>query len=240
MVHTGLHEAANTAIIPTPELEDNHYDWRARHERILSVKHQVDPEIVLIGDSITHFWEGDFETGTIHGSKEAWNSLFAPYRVLNLGFGWDRTQNVLWRLDHGELEGLNPKIVVILIGTNNTGETNNARANDPDEIAEGLNAICDRINVYAPQATIVIMALLPREESSVHPRRKLIEEINRRYAQLANDREYNFVDIGPSLLGTDGTLSERIAFDFCHLTERGYQIWADALRPLLHLHLGRK
>lgn len=206
----------------------------------MSLKYQVDPEVVLIGDSITHFWEGDPETGIVHGSKEAWNSLFTPYRVLNLGFGWDRTQNVLWRLDHGELEGLNPKIVVILIGTNNTSETNNARANDPDEIAEGLHAICDRIHVYAPQAKIVIMAILPREELSTHPRRDLIEQINMRYAQIAKDREYNFVDIGPSLLETDGTLSPRIAFDFCHLTESGYQKWADALRPLLQLHLGRK
>ncbi len=240
MVHTSFNEAANTAIIPTPELEENNYDWRARHERILSVKHKIDPEIVLIGDSITHFWEGDSETGTLHRSKEAWNSLFAPYRVLNLGFGWDRMQNVLWRLDHGELGGLNPKIVVILIGTNNTSETNNARANDPHEIAEGLNAICDRIHVYAPEATIVIMALLPREENSIHPRRKLIEEINRRYAQIAKDREYTFVDIGPTVLETDGTLSQHIAFNFCHLTERSYQIWAYALRPLLQLHLGRK
>ncbi|GGD50667.1 GDSL-type esterase/lipase family protein [Paenibacillus nasutitermitis] len=240
MVHTSFNELANSAIIPTPELEENGYDWRARHEKILSVKHHVDPEVVLIGDSITHFWEGDPETGIFHGSKEAWHSLFAPYRVLNLGFGWDRTQNVLWRLDHGELEGLNPKIVVILIGTNNTSETKNARANEPDEIAEGLHAICDRIHNYAPQATIVIMAILPREEFPIHPRRKLIEKINMRFAQIAKDREYNFVDIGPALLETDGTLSHRIAFDFCHLTERGYQIWADALRPLLQLHLGRK
>jgi lysophospholipase L1-like esterase len=235
MVNTN--ERIKTAVIPVPKLEKDCYDWWARHEQVLLVKDKIDPEVVLIGDSLTHFWEGDPAAGVIHGSKEAWYSVFAPYRVLNLGFGWDRTQNVLWRLDYGEMEGLDPKVVVILIGTNNTSETENARANDPDEIAEGLCAICDRIHDYAPKAAIVIMAILPREEMPNNPRRKQIEEINTRYAKLAKDRQYDFVDIGPSLLEADGTLSQHIAFDFCHLTELGYQIWADALRPLLRIHV---
>ncbi|WP_238392274.1 GDSL-type esterase/lipase family protein [Paenibacillus antri] len=225
--------AVNTATIPVPKLEEDCYDWWERHEEALRKQVEINPEIVLIGDSITHFWGGEPRTESIQGAPEAWNSVFSSYRVLNLGFGWDRTQNVLWRLDHGEMNGLTPRTVVILIGTNNTSETVNARANRPEEIAEGLRAICDRVEALAPQANIIIMAVFPREQHPDHPRRKRIAEMNALYAELAEERRYAFVDIGPQLLESDGTLSEQTAPDFCHLTERGYRCWANALRPLL-------
>ncbi|TYP76569.1 GDSL-type esterase/lipase family protein [Paenibacillus methanolicus] len=224
------HESVNTAVIPVSKLEEDNYDWWERHERILQEQARINPEIVLIGDSITHFWP---QTIGVEGSESSWDAAFAPYRVLNMGFGWDRTQNVLWRLDHGEMSGLAPKTIVILIGTNNTSETANARANRPDEIAEGLRAICDRVESLVPGVKIIIMAVFPREQHPDHPRRRLIADINVRYAALALERGYEFVDIGPRLLEPDGTLSAETAPDFCHLTERGYRFWADALRPLL-------
>ncbi|WP_246070610.1 GDSL-type esterase/lipase family protein [Paenibacillus kobensis] len=223
----------NTAILPVPKLEEDFYDWWARHEQVLHEQQAINPEIVMIGDSITHFWGGAPRTEGLVGSPESWNSVFAPYRVLNMGFGWDRTQNVLWRLDNGELHGVSPRTVVILIGTNNTSETDNARANTAEEIAAGLNAICDRVEVLAPQAKIIIMAVLPREQHPDHPRRELIAQINALYEKLAMERKYSFVDIGPQLLEPDGTLSAETAPDFVHLTERGYRHWAEALRPLL-------
>lgn len=227
------HEPVNTAIIPVPKLEEDCYDWWERHEQVLSGQAGINPEVVLIGDSITHFWGGEPRSAGMNGADESWNSVFEPYRVLNLGFGWDRTQNVLWRLDHGEMGGLSPKTVVILIGTNNTSETENARANQPDEIAEGLRAICDRVSLLVPEARIIIMAVFPREQYPDHPLRQQIAEINALYAKLASERQYDFVDIGPLLLEPDGTLSSETAPDFCHLSERGYRHWADALRPLL-------
>ncbi|MCR2808056.1 GDSL-type esterase/lipase family protein [Paenibacillus soyae] len=223
----------NTAVIPVPKLEEDCYDWWERHEQVLREQDSIDPEVVLIGDSITHFWGGQPSTEGIEGASESWNSVFAPFRVLNLGFGWDRTQNVLWRLDHGQMKGLSPRTVVILIGTNNTSETENARANEAEEIGEGLRAICDRVEALAPQAKIIIMAVFPREQYPDHPRRAIIAEINTYYAELARERQYHFVDIGPKLLESNGTLSEKTAPDFCHLTERGYHHWAEALRPLL-------
>lgn len=225
--------SANTAIIPVSKLEEDCYDWWERHEQVLSKQKEIDPEIVLIGDSITHFWGGEPWSDNVHGERIAWNSVFSPYRVLNMGFGWDRTQNVLWRLDHGHLDGLKPKVVVILTGTNNTSETENARANDADEIAAGLEAICDRVQAKAPDARIVVMAVLPREREPEHPRRVLIRRINERYRRIAEERSYTFLDIGPRLLEPDGTLSQETAPDYCHLTERGYAQWAEALRPLL-------
>jgi len=230
---TKPNDAVNTAVIPVSKLEEDSYDWWERHEQVLKIQKEIDPEVVLIGDSITHFWGGEPWSDNVHGERIAWNSVFAPYRVLNMGFGWDRTQNVLWRLDHGQLDGLRPEVVVILIGTNNTSETENARANVADEIAEGLRAICDRVEAKVPNARIVVMAVFPREKEPDHPRRVLIRDINERYAKLAEERGYTFVDIGPRLLEPDGTLSSETAPDYCHLTERGYRHWAEALRPLL-------
>jgi lysophospholipase L1-like esterase len=226
-------ETVNTAVIPVPKLEEDCYDWWERHEQVLSEQAGINPEIVLIGDSITHFWGGEPRSEGINGAVESWNSVFGQYRVLNLGFGWDRTQNVLWRLDNGELKGLTPQTVVILIGTNNTSGTENARSNSPEEITEGCRAICDRVNALVPDAKIILMAVFPREEYPDHSRRREIAEINTHYAELARERDYEFVDIGPLLLEHDGTLSAETAPDFCHLTERGYRVWADALCPLL-------
>ncbi|WP_240941502.1 GDSL-type esterase/lipase family protein [Paenibacillus sp. HB172176] len=222
----------NTAVIPTPKIEEDCYDWWERHEQVLETQEQLNPEIVMIGDSITHFWGGEPRTPGMQ-EHESWKELFEAYRVMNMGFGWDRTQNVLWRLDHGELQGLAPKTVVILIGTNNTSGTGNARENLPGEIVEGLRAICDRVYRAAPTAKIVIMAVLPREHKPDHSRRKVIAEINRGYESLAKERGYAFLDIGEQLLETDGTLSAETAPDFCHLSERGYRVWAEALRRLL-------
>jgi len=223
----------NTATVPVPKLEEDCYDWWERHKQVLAIKDSLDPEIVLIGDSITHFWGGEPKSDVVHGSQPLWQSIFAPYRVLNLGFGWDRTQNVLWRLEHGEMDGLRPHTVIINIGTNNTSETVNARANSAAEIAAGAREIGARVRAVAPEAAIVLMAVFPREAQPDNPRRKLIADINERYAELAEEMGFVFIDIGPQLLERDGTLPQQIAFDFCHLTDAGYRKWADALKPYL-------
>lgn len=223
----------NTAVIPVPKLEEDGYDWWERHEQVLRLKETIDPEIVLIGDSLTHFWGGQPESGNEHGTGEAWDSVFANRRVLNLGFGWDRTQNVLWRLDHGQMSGLSPQWVVVNIGTNNTSETVNARANTASEIRDGVRAICERVRTYAPSARIVLMAVFPREEETDHPRRGLIHEINLLYEKLAEEQGLAFLNIGRDLLAEDGRLHREIAPDGCHLSELGYSKWAAALRNLL-------
>ncbi len=223
---------ANTAVVPVPKLENDCYDWYARHADELKTGPAVNPEVVLIGDSITHFWGGEPKSVNPRGPK-AWASVFGGRRVLNLGFGWDRTQNVLWRLDHGEFDGLHPRVVILNIGTNNTSGTSNARQNTPAETAEGVRAVCDRVRAKAPNAKIILMAVFPREEKPDHPRRAQIAEINRRLAELGKTPGITFLDIGPKMLSPDGTISREIMSDFCHPTEKGYQIWADALKPLL-------
>jgi len=222
----------NTAVIPVTKLENDSYDWLKRHEEVLSVKGTINPEVVLIGDSITHFWGGEPKANHVNGPK-AWESVFGKARVLNLGFGWDRTQNVLWRIDHGELDEIKPRLVIIHIGTNNTSGTANARQNTAEEIAEGVLAVCSRVRAKIPAAKIVLMAIFPREEKPDNPRRKLIGEANLLLAKIAKDKGMVFLDIGPQLLSSDGTLSRDMMPDFCHPSENGYQVWADALRPFV-------
>ena len=222
----------NTAVVPVPKLEDDSYDWNARHAAVMRVKGDIKPEIVLIGDSITHFWGGEPRANQANGPK-AFASVFAPYRVLNLGFGWDRTQNVLWRLDHGELDGLHPRTVVIHIGTNNTSPTEHARRNTPAEIVEGIAAICARVRSKTPGARIILVQVMPREEKPDNPRRAQIAGINRLLVEFAQANHLDLLDLAPKLLEPDGTLPRSLMPDFCHPNEKGYAIWADALRPLL-------
>ena len=223
---------ANTAIVPTPKLEKDSYDWWARHADVLRVKEALNPEIVLIGDSITHFWGGQPAAKQVNGRK-AFDAVFAPYRVLNLGFGWDRTQNVLWRLDHGELDGLHPRAVVIHIGTNNTSATAAARQNTPAEIVEGIAAICGRVRSKVPGVKILLMQVFPREQLANHPRRQAITEINRLLVTFASANHLDLLDLAPKFLQPDGTLPAALMPDFCHPHETGYAIWGDTLRPLL-------
>lgn len=231
--------ASNSAIVPVSKLENDSYDWWVRHADVLHVKDSINPQIVLIGNSITHFWGGEpllkYADGTPRkpNGPKAWASVFGNYRVLNLGFGWDRTQNVLWRLDHGELDGLHPKTVIIGIGTNNTSQTVNARINTAPEIVEGIAAICKRVRSKVPGAKIVLMAVLPREQSPTHPRRILINEINKLLEVFANENNITFVNIGPKMLTPDGVLTKEMAGDYCHPTEKGYQVWADEIRSLV-------
>jgi len=230
---------ANSAVVPASKLEEDSYNWWDRHAEILHIKDSINPEIVLIGNSITHFWGGlpalkykDGKPRNPNGPK-AWASAFGRYRVLNLGFGWDRTQNVLWRLDHGELDGLHPRAVIVEIGTNNTSQTPNARINTAAEIVEGIRAICLQVRSKVPETKIILMAVLPREQMPDNPRRILINEINRQLELFAKEERITFLDIGPKMLSPDGTLSKEIAGDFCHPTEKGYQIWADYIRSII-------
>lgn len=230
---------ANTAIVPVTKLEEDGYNWWDRHNEVLRIKDSINPEIVLIGNSITHYWGGepalksvDGKLRTPNGAK-SWDAVFSKYRVLNLGFGWDRTQNVLWRLDHGELDGLHPRTVVIDIGTNNTSQTNNARMNTATEIVEGIRSVCMRVRSKLPGAKIILMAVFPREQSPTHPRRILIDDINRLLKDFATTANIKLVDIGPAMLAPDGTYLPGMTSDYCHPTEMGYEVWGNALSSLI-------
>jgi lysophospholipase L1-like esterase len=224
--------AQNTALIPKPKLEQDSYDWFARHEAILKLKDQLKPEVVMIGDSITHFWAGPPEAARQSG-VESWQMLFGNRPALNMGFGWDRTQNVLWRLEHGELDGLKPKYVVLNIGTNNFTGTANARENTPAEVAEAIGVICGKIHDKSPQSRIILMGVLPRGEKPDDPYRAKITELNKLLPEVAKKHDAQFLDISSQFLNPNGTIPTTLMFDFCHPGEQGYAIWAKALKPFI-------
>lgn len=222
-------DAVNTALLPVPRLEIDSYDWYQRHQQILDLQQTLNPQVVMIGDSITHFWAGE-PTSVRSSGPEAWQLAFHGLRVLNMGFGWDRTQNVLWRLDQGEFEGIHPKTVVLNIGTNNLVDTANARSNSPQQIVQGILAIKQTIHQRSPATRVIVMGVFPRGYSPQSNFRAPILEINSLLsAALANDPKTTFLDIGPQFLAPDGTLPVSMMSDGTHPTEAGYEIWARAL-----------
>jgi lysophospholipase L1-like esterase len=223
-----LHQV-NTALIPAPRLEMDSYDWYKRHQQILEIQNKIDPQIVLIGDSITHFWSGEPKAETVNGPS-AWQQAFHDLRVLNMGFGWDRTQNVLWRLQHGEFNGMHPKTVVLNIGTNNLTGTANARSNTPEEITQAILELHRQVRLKSPQSQIIVMAIFPRMFSPQSDLRHSISRLNELLAKaLDGQPNTTFLDIGQQFLAPDGTLPTTMMEDGTHPTDAGYAIWANAL-----------
>jgi len=219
-------DATNPAIIPTPKIEEDFYDWWERHAAVLALHAGPAPEIVLIGDSITHLWP---QNGPV-----SWRETFAGRSVANLGFGWDRTQNVLWRLDHGEMDGWQPRLVILNLGTNNFGATERSRFQTPAEVLEGLLAVLGRLRKLTPGSRIVVMGVFPRGQRPDDFFRAPITELNALLARrLAGEPGVRFLDIGAGFLEPDGTLAAETMPDFTHPSETGYAVWGRALAPLL-------
>lgn len=226
---------ANNAVIPVSRLEKDSYDWFKRHEAIISTQQQLNPDLVLIGDSITHFWGGLPQTpGTPSRGPASWAKAFGDKKVLNMGFGWDRTQNVLWRLDNGEFRGIHPKWVVLNIGTNNFTGTKNARANTPSEVAEGIREIILRIRAKSPASKIILMDVFPRGRTDKEPTRKSITELNEILRNTyANVPGITILELKDQFLSPDGTLPADLMPDSLHPSDKGYTIWAEALLGVL-------
>jgi len=217
--------APNTATEPV---------WRARNEPWLKRHHgfaeiartATKCDLLFLGDSITDHWRSK--------GREIWNREFAPYGALNFGISGDRTQHLLWRLQNGEIGELRPKVIVMMIGTNNVGfESDGKRVrNPPPEIAEGIKANVSYLRRQLPQARILLLAVFPRGDPD-SPARAEVTAVNRRIARLHDGRHVFFLDIGRTFLSRDGTLSPEIMPDKLHPTPEGYERWASAIRPTL-------
>lgn len=219
----------NTALLPTPKLENDSYDWYARHLQVLELQKFTPAEIVLVGDSITHFWAGE-PTAARRSGPESWKAAFGHRPVLNLGFGWDRTQNVLWRLDHGEMDGLTPKLIILNIGTNNLTGTEHARTNTPAEIAEAIAFVCRKLHAKSPGSQILVMNVFPRGFEPDAPLRAPIRALNAALPDVLRDQSYvHLLDLTGQFLAADGSLSPELMSDSTHPTEKGYAIWARGL-----------
>lgn len=221
-----------STLVPVTQNRDwRVYDWAERHAACVALMKERKPEIVMLGDSITHFWGGEPISGRRTGTNE-WNRLFAGRRVVNLGYGWDRTENVLWRLMHGEFEDVEPEVVVVMIGTNNIG------LNTPDEIAAGIEAICNEIHRRSKRTRILLLGIFPRGQKPDGARAK-VTEVNERIAKLDGQSGVTFLDIGGKFLEADGSIAREVMYDFLHPSAKGYAIWADAMEPTLKKLLAR-
>jgi lysophospholipase L1-like esterase len=215
-----------STLVPLTQNRDwRVYDWTARHAAAVALMKARQPEIVMLGDSITHFWGGEPVGGRRNGPEE-WDRFFAGRRVVNLGYGWDRTENVLWRLTHGEFEGVTPKVVVTMVGTNNI------TLNTADEIAAGVAAICAEIHRRSPSTKILLLAIFPRGAKPDATRAKLAE-VNQRLARLDGRDGVTFLDIGDKFLAADGSITTDVMYDYLHPTAKGYAIWSAAMAPTL-------
>jgi lysophospholipase L1-like esterase len=211
--------ASNTATNPVPLGAR----WIARHENFVAQAKQGGIDILFMGDSITDFWRG-------RGSN-VWNKYYAPQHAANFGISGDRTQHVLWRIDNGELDGIKPKVVVLMIGTNNTKQ-NNRIVNTTAEIIQGVTAIVNDIRAKLPDSKILLLGIFPRGNLD-DPQRAQVAVVNTVLAKLDDGAMVRFLDIGPKFLEADGTLPKSIMPDSLHPNEHGYQIWADAMNPTL-------
>ncbi|MBI3347292.1 MAG: 1,4-beta-D-glucan glucohydrolase [Burkholderiales bacterium] len=216
------------SVTPEPLQESWAVDWwLPRHEaKLAEIKAHREAgrrvDLAFMGDSITQGWENE--------GKAAWAASFAKYNAVALGFGGDRTENLLWRLQHGELDGMAPKAVVVMIGTNNTGD----RLEDPALTVAGIKKNLDEIRQRQPQAKVLLLALFPRGEKPDDLMRRHNARINALLPALADGRQVVFLDIGRALTNPDGTLSKDILPDWLHLSPQGYDIWARSLDATLN------
>lgn len=215
----------NTATLPV--VRSGNEPWLKRHEGFVEIARTPQRcELLFLGDSITDHWRSK--------GKEIWDREYAPHGAVNFGISGDRTQHLLWRLQNGETGLLQPKVIVMMIGTNNIGFESDKKTvrNTAPQIAEGIKANVDFLRRQWPKAKILLLAVFPRSGPN-SPARADVLEVNRRIARFDDGRHVFFLDIGPRFLEPDGSISKDIMADLLHPTPRGYEIWREAMAPTL-------
>ncbi len=195
--------------------------WMPRHEEKLALVRANQYPVIFMGDSITEGWAD--------AGRSVWDAHFASLPALNLGYGGDRTENLLWRVQNGEMDGQRPKVVVLMIGTNNTGH----RMDPPAEIAEGVEAVIDEVHARSPDSKVLLLGIFPRGEQPYDAARQNNTATNALLAQLGQRDYVTYLDIGDTFLDDQGVLSREVMPDLLHLNTASYQRWADAIESTL-------
>jgi lysophospholipase L1-like esterase len=216
-------DAAPPVLATTPEL---HAKTEARIEQFNKISKEGTAELVFLGDSITQGWEGK--------GKEVWAKYYGQRKAANFGIGGDCTEHVLWRMDHGNFDGLKPKLVVLMIGTNNTGH----RKDKPEDTAAGVKAIITKLQTKCPGVKVLLLGIFPRGAKPDDAGRQLNTKINDLLKPMADGKTVHYMDIGAKFLEPDGTMTKEMMPDFLHPGPKGYQIWADAIDETLSKLLG--
>ncbi|MFI4910322.1 MAG: platelet-activating factor acetylhydrolase IB subunit [Sedimentisphaeraceae bacterium JB056] len=219
---------SHSAVTPAPR---DHDWWIPRHEKVLARIKEGNANLIFIGDSITHGWEGS--------GKDIWAEYYAPHGAVNMGFGGDRTQHVLWRLDNGEIDGINPKLAVIMIGTNNSNGTDNTA----EEIADGIKAIVCKLRTDLPETKVLILSIFPRgdkeqradknADAAYNPQWEKNDKASELASKMADNKMIYYLDINDAFLDENGTLTREIMPDLLHPKEKGYKLWAEAMEPTI-------
>jgi len=225
-------QGTSRADVPAPRTDSNSM---LAHRQLLAKRTQGTIDVYFEGNSITRRWGATDYPQFL----ENWKANFFGWNAADFGWGADRIENILWRLENGELDGVNPKVIVIDAGTNNVGQ----RAGGDEKIADitrGIRALLDLCRAKAPNATIIITGIFPRNDNRANPTAVFAEisRINENIARLADGKRIRYVNINDKLADKDGKQFEGLFMDALHPTAKGYQIWADALKPILTELLG--
>lgn len=218
-----LSHSLNSALYPI-----GRFDWFQRVETNIEKGKQAAAtcELVFDGDSITDSWQ------TM--GKDVWAQHYAKYNAFDFGIAGDQTQHLLWRLSQGQAQGMHPKLIVLLIGTNNIVNYT------PGQISEAVNAILQAYQKICPDAVILLQGIFPRGEKPEDPLRSKIKQANEIISKLGDGKKVIYLDFGDKFLQPDGTISREIMPDFLHPGIKGFQIWADAIQPIVDRYLPAK
>jgi lysophospholipase L1-like esterase len=219
-----------SAANPSPRNDPNS---KTAHEQLIAKAKQGGIDLYFLGDSITRRWGcTDPQWAAM---LDNWNQNFHGWNAGNFGWGGDSIQNMLWRIQNGELDGVNPKVIVILGGTNNIG----TRVGDDKRVADivaGFDALIKTCQAKAPNAKIILTAIFPRNDNpAVVPE---INKVNEQLAKRADGKTIFYVNVNDKFADANGKLFGGMTVDKLHPTVKGYQAWADGLRPLLTELLG--
>lgn len=209
------------SVSTTPAHRNGEEWWKSRHEKCVEITKKGGVDVVFLGDSITQGWEGD--------GKAVWQKEFSTLKAANFGFSGDRTEHVLWRLENGEIMGLDPKLIVIMIGTNNLGHG----SSNESQTADGVKMIVSKLRKGLPNAKILLLGIFPRGATAEDVLRKKVADATQQFKGLDSDPSVTFLDIGYAFTRHNGTLRTKLMPDLLHLTPDGYEIWAKAIKPTM-------
>ncbi len=200
--------------------------WFPKHESLNARVKEGKVDLIFLGDSITNGWDNE--------GREVWAQYYAKRNAVNLGISCDRIQNVLWRLDNGNIDGISPKLAVVMIGTSN------ASRSKLEEIPGGIQAVVEKLRTKLPNTKVLLLGIFPRGKDNEDPWRQINDKVNKLIAKLDDGKMVFYLDIGPKLVAADGTASTDVLRDLVHLSAKGYAIWAEATEPMVAELMGEK
>ncbi len=212
----------NTALVPVARTNAS---WIQRHESMNQRARQGNVDLIYVGDSIVEHFDKQ--------GKEVWAHYYSPRHALNLGIGGDRTEHVLWRLDHGNIEGISPKLAIVMIGQNNGGH------NTGEEIGEAVTAIILKLRTRLPNTKILLLGIFQRRAKPT-PERAVLARANEIAGKLADGKNIFYMDINHIYVQPDGSIPRSLMYDFEHPTPLGHRVWAEAIENKVAELMGDK